>query len=219
MLAIALLILSYAAPELVASVEIKSFMSFLKKASSAKNLNITRQMTKYLTSLKPEQLNALSKQLEKTINTIEFAKVRQELMKFTKNNPINNIKQAQIKEIHNRIAKNKQKIVEKSLNKTLITLSSSWLSYGIWTFGYESASDSYGVLEWGTKTGQGPYLTPNISLSTWNDMVAAKGSDGTGAGSVGWKQGVFKGKGRSIVRAWNNWRKKTKQNDNVIKYY
>lgn len=61
------------------------------------------------------------------------------------------------------------------------SLSSSWLISGI----YEETGIGVGSLTLTTKQGKS-YDYPNVSVLVWEQMKAAKGSNGSGAGSVFW---------------------------------
>lgn len=84
---------------------------------------------------------------------------------------------------------NKKKVVDRS------PLNSSWLQYGVWEA--STAQEDYwtGILHYTVKheykdgsviTGR-TYTKHNFSLTSWSLMRAALGRDGSGAGTVYWK--------------------------------
>ena len=64
-------------------------------------------------------------------------------------------------------------------------LSSSWIISGAWSGGY---GNKRGILTLDFKGAKHSYTYFNVSIEVWEAMKAARGRNGTGAGSVFWKK-------------------------------
>lgn len=122
-----------------------------------------------------KQIKTAQQALAKVLNTSEISAFRELLSKpQALSNRLGQMTAEERKEFGEQIADATGGVEESSL-------SSSWLISGI----YEETGQGVGSLTLTTKQGKS-YDYPNVSVMVWEQMKAAAGSNGGGAGSVFW---------------------------------
>lgn len=151
---------------------LEKLIQLFNKAKFNPNQLVKQKMFEMLRRITPQQL----KELQKHINEL------------SKSDVINDSFKKYVKEYTGK----DYQVQLTNINNIKIPLRSSWLAYGIFIPEYKTPTDeeinsAHGNLEWATKNGYGPYMTPDISYKVWEAMVYSPNH----AGKVGWDYGVF----------------------------
>lgn len=151
---------------------LENIIKLFSKAKYNPSQIVKKRIFELLRKITPQQL----KELQKHINELN------------KSDVINDSFKKYVKEYTGQ----DQQVQLTNINNIKIPLKSSWLAYGIFTPQFKTPGDelinsAHGFLEWATRNGYGPYITPDISYKVWEAMVYSPNH----AGKVGWDYGVF----------------------------